>query len=38
MRAHRERVQSLRERQRAIAERLRELFFTSGADSPQTTG
>jgi glycerol-3-phosphate O-acyltransferase/dihydroxyacetone phosphate acyltransferase len=38
LRAQRERVQRLRERQRAIAERLRELFFTTAGDSRQTPG
>ena len=36
LRSQRGRVQALRERQRAIAARLRELFFTTAADSPQT--
>ena len=36
MRTQRVRVQALRERQRAIAQRLRELFFTTAAESPET--
>jgi hypothetical protein len=38
LRAQRERVQRLRKRQRAIAEGLRELFFTTAGDSPRTSG
>ena len=38
VRTQRERVQRLRERQAAIAVRLRDLFFTAGAESPRTSG